>query len=93
MKMSAFLVPVFIVGCANLDDMSEQERAAYLEEREDLRYQREVELIEAREQYYMTRAACRKNGGVMVIPRKAGHQRTTARESKREYLYARCIRW
>ncbi len=95
MKCFIFLVPIFILGCVNLDEMSDEERTAYFNKKEDFKYQREEDLIEAREKFYMRQAVCKKKGGVMVIPRQERFERhgMPTRETKRDYMNAACARW
>ena len=93
-KSLFFLAPLFMMGCANLDEMTNEERVAYLDKKEESRYQREVDLIEAREEFQWRQAACMKNGGVMVIPRRNRISRhgMPSRETKDEYVHAACMR-
>ncbi len=57
---------MLLAGCVNLDAMSEEERAAYMQEQEDQQLVRAEKLAEAYDYYRSMRNACISGGGVVV---------------------------
>ncbi len=93
MKMLILLATTLLVGCANLDMMTDEEREDYLMAREDVLYERQEALIEAQLAHAQKVEACRASGGVIFIPgQSATRIRHGRKESRSDYLLARCAK-
>ncbi len=76
MKILALLLSVLMINCANISD----------EDRLERRYERENQLILAREAFERRKVSCRMAGGMMRIERRS-------REfDAYDYKMARCVK-
>jgi len=94
MKTIIVVLTILTAGCANLAEMTEAERAAYLVKQEERQYDRQEALIEAKLAYEERAVACGRAGGVMMIQRQnATRFPNRVKENRWEYRLAQCTKW
>lgn len=94
MKVLIVLLTILMTACANLSEMTGEERLAYLDKREEISMDRQEALAEAKMDYYEKAAACRNSGGFMVVQnRNSTRIKSSLRENRFEYQHAQCSRW
>ena len=64
--MKLILLLLLLAACVNMDAMTEEEKVAYLQKKEDIKLERAEQLAEAYDEYVSMARACRSGGNVVV---------------------------
>ncbi len=94
MKILIVLLTILMTACANLSEMTDEERLAYLDKREEISFDRQEALAEAKMDYYVRAAACKNSRGFMIIQKRSSTRiKSSLSEDRFEYRQARCSKW